>query len=89
MDVESVSSEDSFSIWEVPAETQHDNDFLWEPLQSLSSSGIRGQKALRAILQLYPDQQKKDMIAQQIKKTAGYFDTKVSQLLVEPHSACQ
>ena len=41
-----------------------------------TASGIRGQKAFRAILQLYPDQQKKDMFAQQIKKTAGYFDTK-------------
>ena len=76
MDVESVSSEDSFSMWEVPAETQQDNDFLLEPLPSLSSSGIRGQKALRAILQLYPDQKKKDMVAQQIKKLQGILTKK-------------
>ena len=76
MDVESVSSEDSFSMWEVPAETQQDNDCLWEPLPSLSPSGIRGQKALRAILELYPDPQKKDMVAQQIKKLQGTLTQK-------------
>ena len=76
MDVESVSSEDSFSMWEVPAETQQDNDFLWEPLPSLSSSGIRGQKALGPILELYPDQKKKDMVAQQIKKLQGILTKK-------------
>ena len=42
MDVESVSSEDSFSMWEVPSEMHQDHDFLLEQLLSLSSSGITG-----------------------------------------------
>ena len=33
MDVESVSSEDSFSMWEVPADPQQENDFFLEQLQ--------------------------------------------------------
>ena len=73
MDVESVSSEDSFSMWEVPADPQPENDFLLEQLQSLSFSGITGQTAARAILQLYPDQQKKVIVAHQIRKLEGTF----------------
>ena len=68
MDVESVSSEDSFSKWLVPADPRQENDFLLKQLQYLSSSGITGQKAIRAILQLYPDEQKKVMVARQIKR---------------------
>ena len=71
MDVESVSSEDSFSRWEVPADQQREHDFLLEQLQSLSPSGITGQNALRGILQLYPEQPKKVMVAYQVKKLQG------------------
>ena len=77
MDVESVSSEDSFSMWEVPADSQQANDFLLEQLQSLSSFGITGQKSVRAILQLYPDQQKKVIVAHQFKKLQGSLCTNV------------
>ena len=68
-DVESVS----FSMWDVPADPQQEIDFLLEQLQSLSSSGITGQKAIRATLQLYPDQQKKVIVAHQIRKLQGTF----------------
>ena len=76
MDVESASSVDSFSIGEVPADLRQEHHFLLEKPPSLSSSGIRGQKALIAVLQLYPDQQKKDMVARQIKKLQGTLTQK-------------
>ena len=67
MDVEPVSS-DSFSMWNVPAGKPPEQDFLLEQLRSLSSSGITGQKALRAILQLYPDQQQTVTVANKVKR---------------------
>ena len=73
MDVDSVS----FSMWDVPADPQLENDFLLEQLQSLSSSGITGQTAVRAILQLYPDQQKKVTVAHQFKKLQDSLCTNV------------
>ena len=69
--IESVSSEDNFSMWEVPTDPQQENDSMLEELQSLSSSGITGQKVVRAILQVYTDQQKKVMMAGQIKILQG------------------
>ena len=67
MDVEPVSSDDSFSMWNVPADQPPEQDILLEQLQSPSSSGITGQKALRAILQLYPDQQQTVTVAHKVK----------------------
>ena len=58
-------------MWEVPTDPQHENDSMLEELQSLSSSGITGQKVVRAILQVYTDQQKKVMMAGQIKILQG------------------
>ena len=68
MDVESVSSEESFSMWNVPTASQLEQDFLLEQLQSLSSSGITGQNAPKAILQMFPDQQQKITVANTVKK---------------------
>ena len=65
--IESVSLEDSFSMWDAPADQQPEKDFLLEQLQSPSSSGITGQKALIAILQLYPDQQQK-IVANRVER---------------------
>ena len=66
-DVESVSSEESFSIWNVPTASQPEQEFLLEQLQSLLSSGITGQKALRAIVQMFPDQQYKITLSNAVK----------------------
>ena len=43
-------------------------DFLLEQLQSLSFSGITGQTALRAILQVFPDQQQKITVSNTVKR---------------------
>ena len=59
------------STWEVPAEQHQEHDFLLEQLQFLWSSGITGPKALRAILPLYTDQQKKVMVVHQVDKLQG------------------
>ena len=50
MDVEPVSSDDSFSMRNVPAGQPPEQDFLLDQLQSLSSSGITGQKALGTLV---------------------------------------
>ena len=50
VDSDSVGSEESFNMWNVPAESQPEQEFLLEQLQLLSSSGITGQQALRAIV---------------------------------------
>ena len=42
-----------------PAASQPEQQFLLQQLQLLSSSGIAGQEALRAILQMFPDPQQK------------------------------
>ena len=55
-------------MWDAPADQQPEQDFLLEQLQSLSSSGIMGQKALIAILQLYPHQQQKMMVANKLER---------------------
>ena len=59
VDSDSVGSEESFSVWNVPAASQPEQQFLLEQLQHLSSSGITGQEARRAILQMFPDPQQK------------------------------
>ena len=64
-DVESVSSEDSFSMWHVPTATQPEQESLLEQLPSLSSSGITSQKALKAIVEMFLDQQQKLKVASQ------------------------
>ena len=43
----------------VPVVTQQEQKILLEQLQHLSSSGITGQEARRAIVRMFPDQQQK------------------------------
>ena len=53
LDSDSVGSEESFTMLNVsaePAVTQQEQQFLLEPLLHLSSSGITGQEARRAII---------------------------------------
>ena len=62
LDSASVGSEESFTMLNVPAEsvvTQHEQQFLFEQLRHLSSSGITGQEARRVIVRMFPDQQQK------------------------------
>ena len=62
LDSDSVGSEESFTMLNVPAEpavTQQEQQFLLEQLRHLSSSGITGQEARRAIVQMFPDKQQK------------------------------
>ena len=54
-------------MWNVPAESQPEQEFLLEQLQLLSSSGITGQQALRAIVQMFPDTQQKITVTNAIK----------------------
>ena len=54
-------------MWNVPAESQPEQEFLLEQLQLLSSSGITGQQALSAIVQMFPDTQQKITVTNAIK----------------------
>ena len=47
------------SVPAVPAVSQQEQQFLLEQLRHLSSSGITGQEARRAIVRMFPDQQQK------------------------------
>ena len=56
LDSESVGSEESFTMLNVPAEsavTPQEQQFLLEQLLHLSSSGITGQEARRAIVRMF------------------------------------
>ena len=58
LDSDSVGSEESFTMLNVPAEsavTQQEQQFILEQLPHLSSSGITGQEARRAIVRMSPD----------------------------------
>ena len=60
LDSDSVGSEDGFTMLNVtaePAVSQQEQQFLLEQLLHLSSSGITGQEARRAIVRMFPDQQ--------------------------------
>ena len=61
LDSDSVGSEESFTMLNVPAEsavTPQEQQFLLEQLLHLSSSGITGQEARRAIVRMFTDRQK-------------------------------
>ena len=62
LDSDSVGSEESFTMLNVPAEpvvTKQEQQILLEQLRHLSSSGITGREARRAIVQMFPDKQQK------------------------------
>ena len=68
MDSNSVGSEESFlQHVERSTESQPEQEFLLEQLQLLSSSGITGQQALRAIVQMCPDTQHRITVTNAIK----------------------
>ena len=63
LDSDSVGSEESFTMLNVPAElavTPQEQQFLLEQLLHLSSSGITGQEARRAIVRMFPDKTAED-----------------------------
>ena len=62
LDSDSVGSEESFTMLNVPADsvvTPQEQQFLLEQLLHLSSSGITGQEAPRGIVRMFPDRQQK------------------------------
>ena len=68
LDSDSVGSEESFTMLNVPAEaaaTQQERQFLLEQL--LSSSGITGQEARRAIVRMFPDKQQKIKVSKAVR----------------------
>ena len=59
LDFDSVGSEESFTMLNVPVQpavTPQEQQFLLEQLLHLSFSGIKGQEARRAIVRMFPDQ---------------------------------
>ena len=70
LDSDSVGSEESFSMLNVPAEsavTPQEQQFPLEQLRHLSSSGITGQDARRAIVRMFPDQQQKVKVSKAVR----------------------
>ena len=70
LDSDSVGSEESFTMLNVPAEsaeTRQEQQFLLEQLLHLSSSGITGQEARRAIVQMFPDKQQKIKVSKAVR----------------------
>ena len=70
LDSDSVGSEESFAMLNVPAEpavTQQEQQFLLEQLLHLSSSGITGQEARRAIVRMFPDKQQKIKVSKAVR----------------------
>ena len=70
LDSDSVGSEESsrmLNVPAVPAVSQQEQQFLLEQLQHLSSSGITGQEARRAIVRMFPDQQQKVKVSKAIR----------------------
>ena len=70
LDSDSVGSEESsrmLNVPAVPAVSQQEQQFLPEQLQHLSSSGITGQEARRAIVRMFPDQQQKVKVSKAIR----------------------
>ena len=70
LDSDSVGSEESFTMLNVPAEpavTQQEQQFLLEQLRHLSSSGITGQEARRAIVRMFPDTQQKIKVSKAVR----------------------
>ena len=70
LDSDSVGSEESFTMLNVPAEpavTQQEQQFLLEQLRHLSFSGITGQEARRAIVRMFPDKQQKIKVSKAVR----------------------
>ena len=70
LDSDSVGSEESFTMLNVPAEsavTPQEQQFLLEQLLHLSSSGITGQEARRAIVRMFPDRQQKIKVSKAVR----------------------
>ena len=70
LDSDSVGSEESFTMLNVPAEsavTPQEQQFLLEQLLHLSSSGITGQEARRAIVRMFPDRQQKVKVSKAVR----------------------
>ena len=70
LDSDSVGSEESFTMLNVPAEsavTPQVQQFLLEQLLLLSSSGITGQEARRAIVRMFPDKQQKVKVSKAVR----------------------
>ena len=70
LDSDSVGSEESFTMLNVPAEsavTPQEQQFLLEQLLHLSSSGITGQEARRAIVRMFPDKQQKIKVSKAVR----------------------
>ena len=69
-----VGSEESFTMLNVPAEsavTPQEQQFLLEQLLHLSSSGITGQEARRAIVRMFPDRQQKIKVSKAVRVLQG------------------
>ena len=70
LDSDSVGSEESFTMLNVPAEsavTPQEQQFLLEQLLHLSSSGITGQEARGAIVRMFPDKQQKIKLSKAVR----------------------
>ena len=70
LDSDSVGSEESFTMLNVPAEsavTPQEQQFLLEQLLHLSSSGITGQEARRAIVRMFPDKPQKIKVSKAVR----------------------
>ena len=70
LDSDSVESEESFTMLNVPPEpavTQQEQQFLLEQLRHLSSSGTTGREARRAIVRMFPDKQQKIKVSKAVQ----------------------
>ena len=70
LDSDSVGSEESFTMLNVPAEsdaTQQEQQFLLEQLLNLSFSGNTVQEARRAIVRMFPDQHQKFQVSKAVR----------------------
>ena len=75
LDSHSVGSEESFrmlNVPAVPAVSQLEQQLLLEQLRHLSSSGITGQEARRAIVRMFPDQQQKIKVSKAVSDLARH-----------------
>ena len=75
LDSDSVGSEESFTMLNVPADsavTPQEQQFLLDQLLHLSSSDITGQEARRAIVRLFPDKQQKVKVSKAVRTFARH-----------------
>ena len=82
LDSDSVGSEESFTMLNVstePAVTHQEQQFVLEQLRHLSSSGITGQEARRAIVQMFPDKQQKIKVSKAVRTLQNTECCRVSE----------